>query len=310
MGKVRSQTQRTEPSGRTTRYSTSAVSPRRWRSRTGGHPLLVLGVDAVEEGAWLLVEAPAGAPPQRLIRRADVEHLGLVRVGHPEHIWMFSASCRKRSSDSSRTALSLFLLGDVDGYPADQRRRAVRPRDGEFADEGVVDDPILVHQRLDHLDARPTCQDSPVVLLERGGGLRREDFLVGLAVEFRPRRPKGFRGGVVGVDVTALQVLDPCQAGQVLHEPSKPLLAFTQRVLGPFPLSDVFMNADPVTLAADFEGRYPNERPARPGRLFSGGGTRRTNRPPLVTARRPRRRALRLLAAGRRSGRLRTRPPG
>ena len=80
-------------------------------------------------------------------------------------------------------------------------------------------------QRLDHLHARPARQRPPVVLLELRGGLGREDLLVGLAVEFGPRRAEGPLGGVVGVDVAALQVLDPGQAGQVLHEPGEPLLA-------------------------------------------------------------------------------------
>src|SRR5262249_49563607 len=75
---------------------------------------------------------------------------------------------------------------------------------------------------------------------ELPGRFRGEDFLIGLAVECLPWGAEGVRGGVVGIQIPPLQVLDPRQAGQMVHKACEalfallqPLCPLTQVVLGP-----------------------------------------------------------------------------
>ena len=116
-------------------------------------------------------------------------------------------------------------VGDVDGHAADQGRLPVRAEDRELADERMMQNPVLMLQDLGRQDARLTGERLPVVLPELSGGLRWEDLVVGPAGELCPGRAEGLLGGVVDVHIAPFEVLDPRQAGQVVHETDEALLA-------------------------------------------------------------------------------------
>ena len=112
--------------------------------------------------------------------------------------------------------------------------------------------PVLVLQSLDRLHARLVSQRSPIILLELGGGLRWEDLIIGLAVEFRPWSAKGFLGSVVGKNIVTLHIFNPRHAGQMLHEPCETLHAIPQRLLHLLPLGDISGDSEDVGLAVEY----------------------------------------------------------
>src|SRR5262249_60722951 len=96
----------------------------------------------------------------------------------------------------------------------------------------MVDDPILMLQGLDRPDSAFTFQRPAIVLTELGRGLWGEDLIVGLAVEDLAAGAECRHGGVVGVDIAALKVLDPGESRQVSHEAGEATLALAHRLLG------------------------------------------------------------------------------
>ena len=63
--------------------------------------------------------------------------------------------------------------------------------------------------------------------------LRRENVIIYFAIEFDPWRAERTLSGIISVDVAALRILNPCQAGQMLHESDKPLFLLTHLLLSP-----------------------------------------------------------------------------
>ena len=104
---------------------------------------------------------------QRAAERARGRGRGSAR-GSSDHrialVWMFQSQTPMRPGLQGQPQpllalaqglLRMPLLGDVDGHAADERRRAVRPRDGKLAGERVMENPVFVLQGLDHLHAGP-----------------------------------------------------------------------------------------------------------------------------------------------------------
>ena len=103
----------------------------------------------------------------------------------------------------------------------------------------MMQNPVLMLQDLGRQDARLTGERLPVVLPELSGGLRWEDLVVGPAGELCPGRAEGLLGGVVDVHIAPFEVLDPRQAGQVVHETDEALLARPQRLFRPLAFRNV-----------------------------------------------------------------------
>src|SRR5205807_1068883 len=100
-----------------------------------------------------------------------------------------------------------------------QRRPAVGARDGKLADQGVVYDAVGVLQGLDDLGFPAAVDDAAVVLGELSGSFRRKDFDVRFSVQLGSWSAKRLLGGVVDEHVPSLDVFDPGQSRQMLHEP-------------------------------------------------------------------------------------------
>ena len=128
--------------------------------------------------------------------------------------------------------LGVFQIRDIDGHPADQGDGTVGILDGELADDREMHEPVLMFQGLDRADPGRVGQGLPIVLTELGGCLRREDLLIGPAIEVFAPGAKCRLGRVVGVEITTLEVLDPGESRQVLHEPPEPVLALAHGLLG------------------------------------------------------------------------------
>ena len=87
-------------------------------------------------------------------------------------------------------------------------------------------------ERLDHFAADAGGNDASIVFAKLPGRVRRKDLLIPFAVELGAVVLKGPLGGIVDEHVAAVEILDPRQAGQVLHELGEPLLAFAERFGG------------------------------------------------------------------------------
>ena len=128
----------------------------------------------------------------------------------------------------SQRFLRLLLVRNVDGNAADQRRRTVQPDDRKPTYYQMPQAAVVIFQGLHHLHAGAAGYRLPVVLSELVGISAREDVGVRLAVKFRPWCPKGQFNCIVGVNISAFRILDPGQAGQMLHEAGETLFAVTQ----------------------------------------------------------------------------------
>src|SRR4029077_1151875 len=82
---------------------------------------------------------------------------------------------------------------------------------------------------LDGLDAAPARHRLGVVVAELRRDVGGKDLGVGPAEELAARAPERLLRGVVHEHVAALEVLDPGEPGQPLHELSEALLALAQR---------------------------------------------------------------------------------
>src|SRR6185503_15999095 len=119
----------------------------------------------------------------------------------------------------------------------------------ELADDRLMYGSGLVLERLDRLDAG-LVQRPPVVRQESSRRLRRKELLIGLAVQLGPWSAEGLLGRIVDVHVAPIHVLDPRQAGQVLHESREALLALAQLVFDLLARGDVFDGDDDPPLDA------------------------------------------------------------
>ena len=140
-------------------------------------------------------------------------------------------------------------VGDVDGHATDAARLAVGAEDRELAHQRMVQDAVVVPQRLDRLIGTG-LERLAVVGAELGRGRLGEEILVLAAVDLRRGPAERLRGGFVHEHVASLEVLDPGEPGERLHELREEPLAFAQAFLDALVLLDVVDDRDPAVDAA------------------------------------------------------------
>jgi len=121
-------------------------------------------------------------------------------------------------------------IGDVDGDAADADRRAVPSRDGEFADDRGMQGAILGSQSLDKLPSPRISESEAIIDHEFPRGLGRQDIAVGETVDFSGILLEGPQRGIIRIDISSLEILDPRQARERSHEAGESILTDPQRL--------------------------------------------------------------------------------
>src|SRR5207249_4222175 len=88
----------------------------------------------------------------------------------------------------------------------------------------------------DDFDPALLLKDAPIVGAKLLGSIGWEKLEVAEPVDLFPGPFERFRAGLVDVDIAALEVLDPGEAGQMLREPCEALLTLPQSHIRSTPL--------------------------------------------------------------------------
>jgi hypothetical protein len=119
------------------------------------------------------------------------------------------------------------LLGYIDRDTSNEDRRAPLVENRKFAHETLVR-PIVMGQNLNRLQTSRVLEGALVVLGELYRRVPGEHFEVGPTPEVLEAPPEDSLRLRICVYVPAVQGLDPCGSGQLLHEPRETFLAFAE----------------------------------------------------------------------------------
>ena len=162
------------------------------------YPLAVVVVDGLQPGPRRRLQALATALPDLLVGRADVEHLVLFRIGHPEHLaYVFrdlpEAFVAAAQFSHHPVALRNIARDDYDDVSVAGRDRAPHQFDRE---QRAILQTVIHFQRRSVIVA----SDDAIVGLRQLVARERRDVLWPHLQELRPAVPEQPAGSVVDID--------------------------------------------------------------------------------------------------------------